>query len=759
MFDVNRYSQSPQNSRKSLIEQSFNYTPSNLNQTPGTDAIIKGDFYENLAGTPFDYDLQDRLKQQIDREFDARTLWFEQITSGLKALGIVQPKSDAPSTKNPDLINSTFMETFIRITAQFSEELFQPNNICVGKVRNPKQFDSNPDKVKILNEIEDIAALAQEDIKHKISYQYDDFMSQLERGLQSCFLTGSTVYKIYYDEMLRRPVVRFIQPEHVIISPQAPSIHTAEMVTHIFCLSRTQVEAYVESGFFTNVDFLGNPDENTYAETVARQRTMNSGTDLPNTEDNMFPLYWFGETEILLSAQSTEDKFILNNPFYSDSIKRGFVPYRIINHLSTGTIVNRTRAWKKENYYEIVRNSSLFHIQFLPGDDFWGMGLNSTCIQLHNQATTLQYEFTMAARYVNNPVLVIDKDALIKDSTIEFKPGTAISLQTTGVPIRDVISDVPFKEPSPAMLEMLRDVERKITSCGGILTQTYDSIPSNTDAQVLLALMDREQKPMSGVLKRIIRGINYMFESLQRIMSEDMGDCPFGDGSLGKTNKEVYGQPIQLLSSCNPTLASSSVRIVQMQLILNYALQAPQLHNMTELYKELYTALKIENINKVLLTEEQVAQQQQQQAQQAQAQAEAAQKQQDFMNEQTMFQNQLMDKDLEIKASKDKQQMMLKYMEMIYKYMAAREKLNVDLLKEKGENIKQDNIEETQLYKTYTDLLLAREELQAQLGRELPIVLPPQLKKLDIETEIHSLNEMNAQNEMELQAVQQQMVS
>lgn len=688
------------------------------------------DFYENLASSShkiYDLDLEFRLKEQIDRDYDNRQEWFSRITSGLSALGLTQSRGSPRQTSSSNEVNTAYLQTYLSLQAQFSDELLKPNNMVTFEVKNSVAMNSNDQMASLGQQLELYGEMAKEDINQKITSEWDDIIPQLERGMASAFLTGSAIFKVYYDEFFNRPVVRFIPPENILIDPETPSLGTAERVTHVYELSDSQLKAYQNSGYFIDIALKPEDGDDDSAQGLRQKRREIAG--IQRSEDDVHEFFRFTETDVVyLSMDDIRDPYVINNLYYDNKIKNGLFPYSVSTHKETGAILNITRGWDQRIKHKIISCGHLAHMQFMVGDDFWGLGLDEILIQSHNLATNVQRELTESLRMSNTATAVMSNDVVVKSDSKTIESGTINSVQTSSGMLQGAFMPIPFTPPQPLFYEFLKDIEAKIGSLAGISGMTSQNIPNNIQASVLLALIEKESKPMSGVMKRFVQCINNIFKILKRIMAQDLGQEAFGDGTTGLTNEQVYGNNFNLLSSADPTSSNSALRIVQMQTLLEYAMQNPQLHNMLEVYKRLYQNLKIPNLHQLLLTEEQYAQQQQEQAAQAQEQQKMQQEQAQMQAQQAQQQNMLLEKEMDLKAESEKTDLMIKQQKLENDHVIQLTKIEAEMLKEKGETTKQENIEIAQMYKTHTDFLIDKTKLELDYGVIIPDLIQPKLK-------------------------------
>lgn len=675
------------------------------------------DFYQNLADSPeqlYNDELQFRLKTQVEEEFQARTGWYDKLIDGLEAQGLTTPKESYNDTNDLPIVNPTFLHTILSLTAEFSDDLFKPNNVVEGEVKNKTALNENPESAKQSEIFERIADMAKEDLNHKIMFEWDDLKQQVQRGMRSSFLTGSAFFKVYFDEFFRRPVVRFIPPENILIPPDSPSLSTAERITHVFELSKAQVVAYQRAGYFKEFNIESSDSEITYSEGIRSIKDEIIGVKSDNfNESRDNKKYLFTESEVFLSQDDINDPFIENNPNYSNEIKNGYFPYKITAHYETGEFLNITRNWDPEINYKIIKIMNLFQLLYMPGESIQGEGLTTIAMNMHINATTIMRELTSSIRLANTSTGIMSSNINVKSDMQSIEAGRINFLPTSDGTL-DGFQNLPFNQPNPLFFEYLQFLEGKISSIAGISTIKGENIPSNMQASALFALMEKESKPMSGVMQRFIEGLNHMFSMIQRIMAEDLGHEPFGDPSLGLTNKDIYGAPITLLSSCDPTLSNSSLRILQMQTLFEFATQHPELHNMLEVYQRLYQVLKINDIHQMLITEEQYQEMQKQQQEQQQQQIQQQQQQAQAMQQQAQQQNALLQQELQAKQQADAVKAQLQEQKLKNDMEIDQAKMQVELMKEQGENVKQRNIEEAQMYKSQNDFLIEQYKLELE---------------------------------------------
>ena len=110
---------------------------------------------------------------------------------------------------------------------------------------------------------------------------------------------------------------------------------------------------------------------------------------------------------------------------------------------------------------------------------------------------------------------------------------------------------------------------------------------------------------MSAVHKRMHYAMMVEFKILSRVMAESLP--PVYPYSVAGADQQVKAQDfddrVDVLPVSNPNIFSQSQRITLAQTELQLAMQAPELHNMPEVYRRVYDAMGVRDIDKILILE------------------------------------------------------------------------------------------------------------------------------------------------------------
>lgn len=684
------------------------------------------DFNENMALT-MDEDILNtigqRLRDRTEEESNKRTGWIQTINQSLRYLGL---KNNFDSGSNqPKLINSAYLESWLQLCAEYTEELFPPRNIVATDIINRTLLNSSPMTAPMVQELEVKSMMICEDINQKIYEEWDDFLPELEKGIQSTFLTGGAIFKLNFDPNLGRPVISHISPEDIIIPADTKSLSRAEIIIHMFKLSQTELDDLIAQGTYRDVSMSPDDEEDIYSDDVKTEKDRISGIDESEglVDDSEDEVYVMAQAFYNLSPEQVGDDYAL-----SLGVKNTVFPYKITYQVSSGKIVEFSRGWY-EDILPIQKRTDMFKLTFMPSIDFWGNGLIQLTKGLQEAATVIENELITALRLSNSPTAVMSDNISLQRNDVELIPGGVTQINSDTGNISDAFKDIPLHQPNAFFKELLDSIENKIKRIASISQFKLENLSPNISGNILLSIMRKETKLMSGVMRRFIYGINQMFRILQDIMANELGDLPFANYDPSITNQSIYSLPIKMLSAADPTFSDLGSQLIRIQSIMEMANQHPELHNLRELYYRFYEVLKEPNIDAVLKPQEQLDQEAQQQQEMQQKQMEIQEKQAQVQSEQQILQNELLTKDIQVKSETAQLEFELKKMKLdTEKYLSERQIEN-EMISEKGKNTAQSNVEITKQYSAYIKFLIEKIKLQYETGMVVPDLLPPPLKE------------------------------
>jgi len=147
----------------------------------------------------------------------------------------------------------------------------------------------------------------------------------------------------------------------------------------------------------------------------------------------------------------------------------------------------------------------------------------------------------------------------------------------------------------------------------GIVVQAGQRFASIADMQVgdgnqqaavgtTVALLERGSRVMSAIHKRLYVGLKNEFKLLAGVFAQYLPpEYPYDVPGAARNIKQTdFDERVDILPVADPNIFSMSQRISMAQTQLQLAQSNPQMHNMYEAYRDMYTAVGVKNIDKIL---------------------------------------------------------------------------------------------------------------------------------------------------------------
>jgi hypothetical protein len=117
-----------------------------------------------------------------------------------------------------------------------------------------------------------------------------------------------------------------------------------------------------------------------------------------------------------------------------------------------------------------------------------------------------------------------------------------------------------------------------------------------------IAMIEQGARVMSAIHKRLHYAMKIEFQILSRVMSESLPpvypyEVPGADAAV---KAEDFDQRVDVMPVSDPNIFSQSQRIAIAQTELQMAMQAPEIHNIPEVYRRVYDALGVKNVDQIL---------------------------------------------------------------------------------------------------------------------------------------------------------------
>ena len=429
-------------------------------------------------------------------------------------------------------------------------------------------------------------------VKNFMNYQLMNKMKEYEPEFDQLLfylpLSGSAFKKVYYDELLDRAVSKFVPADDLIVPYTATSLEDADAIVHVLKISENDLRKKQVSGFYRDVEITPGYSQETEVEKKERELEGVRKT----RDEQMFTILEFHTN---IDLEGFEDKDMEQNP---TGIK---LPYIVTIDTSSREVLSIRRNYKAE---DPLKNKIEYftHFKFLPGLGFYGFGLIHMIGGLSRTATNALRQLLDAGTFSNMPAGFKQRGIRVRDEAQSIQPGEFRDVDAPGGNIRDAFMPLPFKEPSATLLQLM-----------GIVVQAGQRFAAIADMQVgdgnqqaavgtTIALLERGSRVMSAIHKRLYVALKQEFTLLAEVFKTYLPpEYPY-DVVGGQRNIKVsdFDDKIDILPVADPNIFSQSQRITLAQTELQLAMSNPQLHNLYEAYRDMYTAIGVKDVNRIL---------------------------------------------------------------------------------------------------------------------------------------------------------------
>ena len=541
---------------------------------------VNGDFYANLAEEMPDRELS-RISSDLLSEFDAnkasRQEWEDAYTNGLELLGFTYDERTQPFRGASAVTHPLLAEAATQFQAQAFNELLP----AAGPVRTVVMGKESPSKKQQAQRVRQF-------MNYYITTVMEEYTPDMDQMLFYLPLAGSTFKKTYYDETLGRAVSRFVPAENLVVPYETSDLETCPNITQVVRMSLNDLRKRQIYGTYLDV------------EVIPAQKEMSSLDGEMDRIEGLEPNQIDYDCTILevhadLDLEGYEE---LDEEGEPTGIK---VPYIVTISEDNGQVLSVRRNYLEED--ELKKKIQYFtHFKFLPGFGFYGLGLIHTIGGLSRTATAALRQLIDAGTLSNLPAGFKARGLRIRDDDSPLQPGEFRDVDAPGGAIRDSLMPLPFKGPDQTLFQLL-----------GFVVEAGQRFATITDLKVgdgnqqaavgtTLAMMEQGTRVMSAVHKRLHYGMKQEFRILARVMSESLPQrypytVPGGDEQI---MREDFDDRVDVMPVSNPNVFSQAQRIVLAQTKLQLASQAPEIHNISEVYRDMYEALGVTDIDRIM---------------------------------------------------------------------------------------------------------------------------------------------------------------
>ena len=538
--------------------------------------------FDNLAELLPD-DILDPIGSELVENYmdykSSRKDWEQAYTTGLELLGFKYEKRTEPFQGASGATHPVLAEAVTQFQAGAYKELLPAE----GPVRT--QIVGNPDQEK-----EAQATRVKDYMNYELMEKMNEYEPEFDQMLFHLPLAGSTFKKVYYDDLLGRAVSKFVPADDLVVPYTATSLDDAEAIIQTIKISENDLRKQQVNGFYSDVE-LSKPQSITKDEIEAKEREL-EGTKKTGKQETIYTLL---ECHVNLDLEGFEDK---DQELNETGIK---LPYTVTIDESSRQVLSIRRNFEPDDPKK-NKIQYFIHFKFLPGLGFYGFGLIHMIGGLSRTATAALRQLLDAGTLSNLPAGFKQRGIRVRDEAAPLQPGEFRDVDAPGGNLRDAFMTLPYKEPSPTLLQLM-----------GIVVQAGQRFAAIADMQVgdgnqgaavgtTVALLERGSRVMSAIHKRLYSAMKQEFRLLAKVFKTYLPPVyPFDVVGGRKEIKQMdFDDRVDILPVADPNIFSMAQRVTMAQTELQLATSNPQIHNLPAAYRKMYEALGVKNIDQIL---------------------------------------------------------------------------------------------------------------------------------------------------------------
>ena len=544
--------------------------------SPGEDEGHFANLAELLPDNVLD-PLGSTLYNNYDDYRNSRRDWERAYTSGLDLLGFKYDDRSEPFKGASGATHPVLAEAVTQFQSLAYKELLPAG----GPVRTQIIGMPSPDK-------EQQALRVKEFMNYQIMDQMQEYDAEFDQMLFYLPLAGSAFKKVYYDEIMQRAVSKFVPADDLVVPYTATSLDDCESVIHVVRMTENELRKQQVGGFYRDIEL--NPSFLNETEAQKKERSLEGVSR--GRDDRMYTIL---ECHVNLDLDGFEDAGEDGEP---TGIK---LPYIVTIEDGTRKVLSIRRNYEVGDQLKNKINYFV-HFKFLPGLGFYGIGLIHMIGGLSRTATAALRQLLDAGTLSNLPAGFKMRGIKMRDEAQALQPGEFRDVDAPGGSLKDAFMTLPFKEPSATLLQLM-----------GVVVQAGQRFASIADLQVgdgnqqaavgtTVAMLERGSRVMSAIHKRLYAAMKKEFSLLARVFKLYLPPVYPYDvvGGQRQIMQMDFDDRVDILPVADPNIFSQTQRISLAQTELQLATSNPMIHNQYEVYRNMYEALGVKDIDLIL---------------------------------------------------------------------------------------------------------------------------------------------------------------
>ena len=209
---------------------------------------------------------------------------------------------------------------------------------------------------------------------------------------------------------------------------------------------------------------------------------------------------------------------------------------------------------------------------------------------LSRTATAALRQLLDAGTLSNLPAGFKQRGIRVRDEAAPLQPGEFRDVDAPGGNLRDAFMTLPYKEPSPTLLQLMGVVVSAGQRFAAIADMQVGEGNQQAAVGTTVALLERGSRVMSAIHKRLYSAMKSEFKLLAKVFKTYLPPVyPFDVvGGQREIKQQDFDDRVDILPVADPNIFSMAQRISMAQTELQLATSNPQIHNLYAAYRKMY---------------------------------------------------------------------------------------------------------------------------------------------------------------------------
>ncbi len=207
-----------------------------------------------------------------------------------------------------------------------------------------------------------------------------------------------------------------------------------------------------------------------------------------------------------------------------------------------------------------------------------------------------------AGTLANLPAGFKQRGIRVRDEAQPLQPGEFRDVDAPGGDLNAAFMMLPFKGPNQTLLQLMGTVVQAGQRFASIADMQVGDGNQSAAVGTTVALLERGSRVMSAIHKRCYSAMKSEFMLMAEAFATYLPPVyPYNViGGQRQIKQMDFSPEIDIVPVADPNIFSQTQRIAMAQTTMQMAQANPAMHNMYEVYRDLYEALGVKNIDSIL---------------------------------------------------------------------------------------------------------------------------------------------------------------